>query len=158
MSDVDNLEALLINALQDLHDAKRALVERLPNIADHASDDALKRLLDEDAAQNATGQRQIATLITRRDAAIEGAPNIWLQAIMNDAERDIKTVESGELLDIALVGAIRKGKQSECVSYDTAIALAKALGGEDAPTLEAIRDAAAATDASLSDILLRLTS
>lgn len=157
MPDVETAQALLVNALQDLHDAERVMAERLPAIADEASDISLRELLDEDAARSTSHQRKVATLLERRDAEIEGAPNIWLSAILDDAARDIKTVEKGTLLDIALIGAIRKGKQAERVSYETAIALAEALGGEDAPTLEAIRNEEATNDAVLMAILAELT-
>lgn len=156
MAEVETAEDLLIDALQDLHDAERAMAERLPGIADETSDAALRSLLDDDAVQSAEQQRRIATLLERREAEVEGAPNIWLRAILDDAERDTETVARGPLLDIALVGAIRKGKQAERVSYETAIALARTLGGDDAPTLEAIRDEEAATDARLAELLDQL--
>jgi ferritin-like metal-binding protein YciE len=157
MPHVETAQALLVNALHDLHDAERVMAERLPAIADEASDVSLRELLDEDAARSTSHQRKVATLLERRDAEIEGAPNIWLSAILDDAARDIETVEKGTLLDIALIGAIRKGKQAERVSYETAIALAEALGGEDAPTLEAIRHEEATNDAVLMAILAELT-
>lgn len=158
MAEVDTREALLINALQDLHDAEGVMAERLPKIADQTSDEAARALFDEDAVQSAEQQRKIATLLERREAKVEGASNIWLRAILDDADRDTETVEKGPLLDIALIGAIRKGKQAERVSYETAIALASSLGNSDAPTLEAIRDEEAATDAALADMLPRLTA
>ena len=42
MPDVATVEALLVNALQDLHDAERAMAERLPLIADDVSDGILR--------------------------------------------------------------------------------------------------------------------
>lgn len=158
MAEIHNMEALLINALQDLHDAERAMAERLPAIADQTSDDAVRALFDEDAARSGEQQRRLAALLTRRDAEVDGAPNIWLRAILDDAERDTETVERGPLLDIALIGAIRKGKQSERVSYETAIALASAIGTSDAATLETIRDEEAATDTALADLLEQLAT
>jgi ferritin-like metal-binding protein YciE len=97
-------------------------------------------------------------LISRHDAEIDGAPNIWLRAILDDADRDTENVEKGNLLDIALVGAIRKAKQAERVSYETAMALAANLGGADTATLEATRDEEAAADGALADCLVRLTA
>jgi ferritin-like metal-binding protein YciE len=158
MADVKTDADLLINALQDLHDAEKAMVERLPEIADNVDDSQLRSIFDEDAARSAEQQRRVANLLERREAEVEGAPNIWLRAILDDAARDSETVEHGHLLDIALLGAIRKGKQAERVSYETAIALAQKLGGDDAPTLELIRDEEAATDAALAELLTRLTA
>ncbi len=158
MTDVNSLPALLINALQDLHDGEAALVERLPSIADQITNDNLRALLDQDAINSAEQQRRIANLIVRRDGDIEGAPNIWLRAILDDADRDTDNIEKGQLLDIALIGAIRKAKQAERVSYETAIALAESLGDTDAATLEVIRDEEASTDAALAEFLAQLTA
>lgn len=157
MPDVATVEALLVNALQDLHDAERAMAERLPLIADDVSDGILRGMFDEDASRSASQQRKVANLLERRNADVEGAPNIWLRAILDDAQRDTETVEKGALLDIALIGAIRKGKQAERVSYETAIALAEALGDGDAPTLEAIRGEECVSDAKLMSVLAKLT-
>ena len=56
--------------------------------------------------------------------------------------------------DTALVGAFRKGKQAERVSYETAIALAATLGEDEAETLlTGFRDEEAAADATLSSLL-----
>ena len=63
----------------------------------------------------------------------QGPRNIWLRAVLEDAERDVATTAAGRWRDVALVGAFRKGKQAERVSYETAIALAGHLGrGDDA--------------------------
>ena len=68
-----------------------------------------------------------------------------------------QTIAAGPLRDIALVGALRKAKQSERVSYETAIALARALGlGDAAATLETIRDEEHAADAALAGLLTAL--
>jgi ferritin-like metal-binding protein YciE len=157
MAEVKTTEGLLINALQDLHDAERAMAEKLPGIADDVSDLILRELLDEDAMRSTVHQRKVADLLKRRGAGVDGDPNIWLRAILDDAVRDTETVERGALLDIALIGAIRKAKQAERVSYETAIALAEALDGDDAPTLAAIRDEEAASDLRLTSILAELT-
>ncbi len=140
MADVETMQDLLTDALQDLHDAEMALVERLPGIADHARDAAIRAQLDDIALQSENHRRRLANLLERRGDEVKGASNIWLRAILDDAKRDCDMVAAGHLLDIALVGAIRKGKQAERVSYETAIALAEALAASDATTLETMRD------------------
>lgn len=157
MADVETIEALLVDALQDLLDAEKAMTERLPDIADHARDEVFRAQLDDIALQSDDQRRRLANLLERRGAAVEGASNIWLRAILDDAERDCDMVAAGNLLDIALVGAIRKGKQAERVSYETAMALAQALEVSDAATLETIRDEEAVADARLAELLPRLT-
>jgi ferritin-like metal-binding protein YciE len=91
------------------------------------------------------------------EASPVGAPNIWLRAVLDDAARDARAIAAGPLRDIALVGAFRKGKQSERVSYETAIGLAEALAAPEAATLlTASRDEETEADADLAQVLAAL--
>jgi hypothetical protein len=81
-----------------------------------------------------------------------------MHAVIDDAERDSRTVEKGTLLDIALVGAIRKGAQAARVSYATGVALAELLGLSDYRLrLTAAGRAHQLIDDALSDHLSDLT-
>lgn len=154
MVDIVDAPGLLLTAIQDLHDAECAMVERLPAIARHAGDAGLVRLLTDDVAQSRDRARRLAGIARAMGEGPNGAPNIWLRSILDDADRDARTTAAGPLLDVALVGAIRKGKQAERVSYETAIALADALSRPaDAQLLQSSRDEAAAMDSGLERLL-----
>lgn len=61
--------------------------------------------------------------------------------------------------DIAIAGALRKGKQSQRVSYETAIALARRLGKKDADTaLSRMAQEAEETDTALAQALALLST
>ena len=158
MAEVATTEALLVMALQDLHDGEAALSERLPDVEGSARDQALKTLIAEDRSRS-EGQRDRLRALLREMGEDQGdSPNIWLRAVLDDAANDAATVAAGPLRDIALTGALRKGKQSERVSYETAIALAARLGmAEAAETLRGIRDEEQAVDEALAQVLERLT-
>lgn len=158
MAEVQTPEALLVMALQDLLDGEAALVGRLPDVEGSARDPAFKALIAEDRRRS-EGQRDTLRTLLRQFGEGEGdSPNIWLRAILDDAGNDARTIVAGPLRDIALVGALRKGKQSERVSYETALALAEQLGMSDAAeALRGIRDAEQAADDGLAEALHRLT-
>ena len=67
----------------------------------------------------------------------QGPECLWAEAILEDAKRDTEMVKPGPLLDIALIGAVRKLKASEIVAYETAICVARSLG--EASALEALQ-------------------
>lgn len=121
---IGSAASLLHVALEDLHVGKAAQADRLPGIAAKCSDPALADLL---AAESARCGAQGARI---RDAGVKVASpkNCWMAGILDDAERDTRQTQPGRLLDIALVGAIRKAKAAEIVSSETAIALAGDLG------------------------------
>jgi ferritin-like metal-binding protein YciE len=80
-----------------------------------------------------------------------------MAGILDDAERDTRATQPGRLLDIALVGAIRKAKAAEIVSSETAMALAEALSDATIATaVSANRAEEIATDRALKDVLVRL--
>jgi ferritin-like metal-binding protein YciE len=153
MTETSTETELLIVAVQDLHAGERAWQERLPALRDKAGRD----VADFIAQEMRRAESQAATLATvaaQLDAKPEDAPNIWLNAVIDDAERDAETIVAGPLRDIALIGALRKGKQSERVSYETAIGLAEKLGHDDiAQRLTNIRDEEGAADTDLADLL-----
>ncbi|MDK2766344.1 DUF892 family protein [Sphingomonas sp.] len=149
MADTDTPRALLIVALQDLYDAELAWIERSAELQRNASYRIGTYLAEEARAAQAQAGR-LTSAITALDGEVEGPPNIWLRAILDDAARDADTIAPGPLRDTALVGAFRKGKQAERVSYETAIGLARRMNQDElVRTLTVSRDEEARTDAAL---------
>lgn len=125
MTQISSRASLLHTAIQDLHAGKVDAAKRLPALADHARDPALAALLRDEADR---AKRQAGRLAAA--AGTDDPTNLWMEGILEDAERDTRQTEPGPLLDIALIGAVRKAKAAEIVSSETAIALAEALDDE----------------------------
>ncbi len=146
--------ALLHIALQDLHAGKRAQAERLPAIADAARDPALRALLEAEAARAGSQAERLAA-----GGDMGGPDNLWIAGILDDAERDARSHQPGPLLDIALVGAVRKAKAAEIVSGETALALARVEAqAAIAAAVAANRDEEIAADRALKERLAALTA
>lgn len=158
MADVATSQQLLIDALQDLHDAERALVERLDGIADAVEDDGVAANFREISAAASGRVETVAALANQLGDSANGADNIWMRSVLDDAERDIETVTAGRLRDIALVGALRKGVQSARVSYETVVMLGP-VAGEDMAAARCKDFCAdyAQSDDRLREALVRLT-
>lgn len=140
--------ALLHVCLQDLHAGKRLLIERLPALAEAAADPGLRAVIEQD---HANACRQAARLDGLGD--LSGAPrNLWMNGILDDADRDAKTHQPGTILDTALDGALRKAKAAEIVSTETALALA----GREAPAMLAALHGSYADDRSVETRLAEL--
>lgn len=149
MAETTTRDDLLTVAMQDLRAGEDLLVERLPEVAACATDPDLAAELM--SLVDAARARSLALRETGRGKG--GAPNIWRAGVLRDAERDTRSVAAGVLLDIALVGAVRKGVAAALVSYETAMALA---GGDLASLLTGCRDAHRAADARLAGVLALL--
>ena len=154
MAKTSSFPALLHVALQDLHAGKLAQADRLPALAAAARDPALRALIEAEVGRAREGARRLEGVASD----LSGPANLWIAGILDDAERDARSHQPGSVLDVALVGAVRKAKAAEAVSSETAIALARASGAA------AIGEAAAAnhaeevaTDGALRDLLDALT-
>ncbi|HWU72997.1 MAG TPA: DUF892 family protein [Sphingomonas sp.] len=151
--------ALLVLALQDLHDGECAWIDRVGGIAERIEDDRFAAAMRSEIGQGRERAGRLQTIATALRVDIAGAENIWLRAILEDAHRDTTMIEQGPLLDIALIGAFRKGVQADRVSYETAIALARSLGLGDAErALTLSRDQLAETDETLAGLLGKIAA
>jgi ferritin-like metal-binding protein YciE len=153
MTTIASTASLLHAAVQDLHAGKADAATRLLRLAEHATDPELAELLGREAGRAGEQAQRIAG--TGADG--DGPRNLWMTGILDDAERDTRQTQAGRLLDIALIGAMRKAKAAEIVSSETAIALAEALA--DAPLAAVVRanhGEEIATDRALKAMLERL--
>ena len=157
MAQVDSARGLLVEALQDLADAARALAERGGALAAAVGEENLRGLIQVDVNGAEDEAATLAGLLAELDAEADGAANLWLRAILDDGCRDTETEAPGRWRDVAVAGALRKGKQAQRVSYETAMALATHEGAAGmAATLEGLRNRAARMDALLAARLIAL--
>jgi hypothetical protein len=149
MSDTATKVALLQACIQDLYAARQVAVERLPCVTGKAGPE-LAALLDELTGTYAEEKERFEST----DLSLEGPENLWMAGVIDDAERDTRSVIRGVLLDTALIGAVRKGVAADAVSLETAIAVARSLGREDiAARVEAMRERSGRHDGSLRAML-----
>lgn len=150
---------LFVVALQDLHDGECAWTDRVGGIAERIDDDRFADAMRSEIGQGRERAGRLQTIATALRVDIAGAENIWMRAILEDAHRDTTMIEHGSLLDIALIGAFRKGVQADRVSYETAIVLARSLGLNDAErALTLSRDQLAETDDTLAGLLGKIAA
>lgn len=154
MSQTKTREALFTSCVQDLHAGELLLVERLPGILDNAEDSPLRDILKAQISQSQSQAERLRA--TGEDVA--GPPNLWMAGILDDAERDTQSIVPGPLLDVALIGAIRKAKAAEIVSYETAVSTAEALRNPAAAICTAILQEERTADAALHARLIALSS
>lgn len=149
MSGTKTKTELLQACIQDLHAARQVAVERMPCVIGEAGQD-LAALLD---ALRTTYAEQ-AQQFEGTDISLEGPKNLWMAGVMDDAERDTRSIVPGVLLDTALIGALRKGVAADSVSLETAIAVARSLEREEIARLtERMREHSGDHDGRLRALL-----
>lgn len=118
-------DELLHVCVQDLYAGRTLAATKLPTVASAAGEglcalvQAMQQQYAEEAAQ-----------FERTGYDLDGPENLWMAGIMDDAERDTRTIARGLLLDIAIIGAVRKALAADAVSLETAVVVAHSLGEE----------------------------
>lgn len=144
---------LLTTCVQDLHAGCTAFAERFPPLIRMIARTDLRDNFHELVAHAAERQQRLE----RMKEAPEGPANLWMAGMIDDAERDSRTIMPGRLLDIALIGAVRKALVAELVSHETAILLADELEQSDLlVNLVENRDQLRCLDDTLSELLKEL--
>jgi ferritin-like metal-binding protein YciE len=153
MSETSTDSDLLLTCVQDLYAACSAFARRFPMIVPFAKSGELRAAFEELVKLAEARGRQLQVT----EGATDGPENLWMAGMLDDAVRDTQTVTHGRLLDIALIGAVRKMLVAEFVSTETAIILARQLAREPLTSALAgnhaeLRD----LDSSLSSVLDRI--
>jgi ferritin-like metal-binding protein YciE len=150
MAKTASFDELLTVCIQDLYAAEVMLRDTLPGVSKHANSPKLATLFDRILAEAGIAVEML--IATGRHAG--GDDNLWMAGICKDMRRDTRSIERGPLLDAAMIGAVRKAKAAQIMSYDTAIAVAAALRqaaiGE---ALRAIRTSAVGSNRTLANRL-----
>jgi ferritin-like metal-binding protein YciE len=156
---VSTLEQLMVTCLQDLRKGEGLTLDRFPAIADAVTDTVTGGVLRQrlnDARLRANG---LDALGKRLGVKPCGDENLLMMGMLDDAEGDMKTEEAGPLLDLALIGAVRKMVNASLVSYETAVAVAARLNDERARDLFAdARDREAEAETGLRASLFRIAA
>ena len=159
MSKVSDIRGLLLDCVQDLHSAETEAVRAYPAIIAKITAPALRQAMEDHLTlgrEHAARLKQAASMLGETP---QGPDCIWARGILDDGRNDTAMVQAGPLLDAALIGAMRKLEQSEIVSYETAIAVARTMGQEDmAQLLEQTHAEELAMDERLHALLASVLS
>ncbi len=159
MQKVRDAQALLLDCVRDLYEAETQAQERTPALLDSVADPELRAAIESHVAATHGQAARLEAVAGFLGESASGPESLWAGGILDDAERDTKTVEAGPLLDIALIGALRKLESAEVVSYETAVGVARVLGlARAVPLLERTHAEERAMDARLAGLLERLAS
>lgn len=153
MPDTTTPHELLQLCLWDIAEGCRMLADRLPGVARYVRDEGLRTSLDTAGSGATDRAKRLAEFIE----TAEGPANLWMAGILDDAERDPTSIASGPLLDVAVIGAVRKALHAEIASLHTARAMGEACGRVDVVgAVDCSLADAVARDAELHTLLARL--
>lgn len=148
---IKTLEDLFIHELSDMHNAERQLTKALPKMVKAASDEALAECFETHLSET-FGQIDILDeVVSVCDIRLKREKCDAMEGLITEAEEILANVESGPVLDAALITAAQKVEHYEIAGYGTLVQLAKDLGWTRAASLlQTILDQEQSADTKLN--------
>ncbi|BAM88616.1 hypothetical protein S58_26100 [Bradyrhizobium oligotrophicum S58] len=151
--DIKTMNDLFVHQLQDIYYAEHQLIKALPQMAEKATNQQLKKgfltHLDE-TKTHATRLEQVFKMLGIAPKAVD-CPAI--DGIIEEAEEVAGEVDDKAVLDAALINAAQAAEHYEITRYGSLVAWSKQLGRTDcAAMLQKTLDEEKATDQKLTKL------
>jgi len=128
----NSLQELFLEELRDTYDGEKRLTKALPKLARAATSTALQQAFTSHLRET---ERQITRLEQVFRALGEkprGKTCEGIKGIVEEGSQAIQELDSGPVLDAALIAGAQKAEHYEIASYGTLAYFAEILGEDDA--------------------------
>ena len=153
MAQVSSFEELAMHGLKDIYSAEQQALAAYPDMIQAATSEDLKAAFTEHMQQTKGQIDRLEQIFKNMNDSAGGVECLAAKGLIAEAKEHIKEIESGPLLDAALIGAAQKVEHYEIAAYGTARTFAEQLGDDIAvQLLEATLEEEELTDERLSDL------
>ncbi len=128
---IQTVNDLVEHQIQDLYDAENQLIKTLPKIAEAASTKELKDSLKTHLAETEQQAKRLEQVAKSLGIEIEGEGCKGMEGLLDEGEEMLKNVDTGPLLDSAIIGACQKVEHYEIAGYGTLITHLEAMEKDD---------------------------
>jgi ferritin-like metal-binding protein YciE len=149
--DIKNMNDLFVHTLRDIYYAEKQIVKALPDMAEKASDPALKQGFQTHLRETENHIKRLEQVFQVIGQKASGVDCPAIDGIIKEANEVAGEVEDKSVLDAALVAAAQAVEHYEMTRYGTLIAWSNQLGYRDAVgLLQQTLDEEKATDKKLT--------
>lgn len=153
MAALNSLRDLLIDELQDLHDAESRLVKALPKMAKAASNDDLKEGFEEHLEQTRDHVDRLERCFKLLGEKAKSKTCHAMKGLIEEGSEAIKEEAPDAIRDSMMIGAAQRIEHYEMAAYGTARAFAETLGETKvASLLQETLDEEGATNKKLTSL------
>ncbi len=129
------LEDIVVRELQGLHEAERENVRVLRSMSENAASDALREALEAHLKETQNQVRRLDQILESLGETSAGEPAKAFEGLVEEAEAASSIDADDDIVDIDLITAAEKMEHYEIACYSGAIAMADAIGMEEASRL-----------------------
>lgn len=145
------LKDLFIHSLSDIYSAEKQMTRSLPRMARASSNPGLRSAFEMHLEETRGQIERIDRVVEATGIKLKRIKCVAMEGLNEEGQEQIDEIETGPLLDTALIAAAQKVEHYEIAAYGSLIALAKQLGEtESAKLLADTLEEEKATDQKLS--------
>jgi ferritin-like metal-binding protein YciE len=153
MPAVRTLGDLFLNELRDLYDAEKQLTEALPEMADAATSDELRRAFEEHLVQTHNHIDRLEYIFEAHGESPAGKKCVAMTGLIRQGNEIAADTEEHAIRDAGLISAAQKAEHYEISAYGSARTHAELIGNPDAARLlQQTLDEEKQADERLNDI------
>jgi ferritin-like metal-binding protein YciE len=150
------LSDLLVHELKDLYNAEKQLTKALPKMAKAASNEDLKRALEEHLDETQGQIERLESIFQQLDASTRGSKCQAMEGLIEEGKSILEEDMDDDVRDAAIIAAAQRVEHYEIAGYGCARTFAQQLGhGDAAALLQQTLDEEKAADEKLTEIALR---
>jgi ferritin-like metal-binding protein YciE len=132
MATITTLDKLYEEELRDIYNAEGQLVKALPKMAKAASNDELKKAIEDHLEQTKGQVDRLEKVFQSLGVAVRGKTCAAMKGLLEEGKEILEEEDIEDtVLDAALIAAAQKVEHYEISTYGTLIAWAKQLGYAD---------------------------
>ncbi len=148
-----NLKDLFEHELKDLYSAEKQLIEALPKMKEHASNEKLKKAFEDHLKETEGHKKRLEEVADMLGIKPDGEECKAMKGLVNEAESFLKEDAEKDVRDAGLIAEAQRVEHYEISGYGTAVRYAQELGHNDvASKLQQTLDEEYKADRLLNDL------
>jgi ferritin-like metal-binding protein YciE len=150
---LENMKALLLDELQDLHSAELQITKALPKMVKSASNERLKEAFQSHLEETENHVQRLEKILKHMKMNAKGKTCEGMKGILKEGEERTKEHGDPAVMDAGLISAAQRVEHYEIASYGSARTYAELLGeNEVVRLLEETLEEEKSADAKLTQI------
>jgi ferritin-like metal-binding protein YciE len=150
---MESMQDLYLHELKDLYSAEKQILKALPQMAEKATHQELRRAFEEHKATTEEQVRRLETIFSDLGQSPGGKKCKGMEGLIEEGEEILQEQADPDVRDAALIGAAQRVEHYEIAGYGTARTYAKQLGfDKHADLLQRTLDEEGQTDERLTKL------
>jgi ferritin-like metal-binding protein YciE len=130
-----SLRTLMTEEIRDLYDAEHQLARALPKLAENASSDELRTLIETHLGETEQQVKRLDQVFALLDEQPRGKHCDGIAGIIKEGSKLLEDGFDGAVLDAGIIAGAQRAEHYEIGAYGAVIAWAKRLGEDEVATL-----------------------